>query len=645
MEKLIAEFSEIGKNKNIDEDVVEQILSTLPPKSLMRFKCVSKNWYAQITSPRFIAKHLSHSMHKKQYSSTSVLLKRLVGKDTNTDETEEVFSLLNFHYDNDHDGTDKINEYSFSCEDVKIPHSMSQETRGESLKIIGHCNGIICLATADSWEVLLWNPAIEEFKLLPTMPPSPACRLLMPYDPILGFGYDPILGFGYDPKSNNYKVVNVYTGLRDYEKSEADDCDISKRPTTEVYTLGTDSWREGKNYSLETQTTLLQPERFEMYFQGFCFWFGYEQLKEINVYDAMEESAIRDVFILFDMENEVFDGMPLPSSLYDYVGSCAFEHLLVWNESIAFSVNYHTWDNIGVHSYYLGIWVVDEFHVDSECTWKKHFTIEILEKPLAFLKSDEILMADANGCLFSYNIGTKIQQYIPIQRVPSRDSAAVVYVDSIVPLLEGNKTGDNSTSADSSIFKYLPISRSMADNQWYSYSVWAFPPDDVSLRIKSVMDGLRAEFGGPEIEPHIPLVGSIRMTRDEVLSKFRSLQSHIIYSYKAEVVEVVTREFYYQSVSLLIDSNRENCGKLFHAARTSSIHFGMHIEHRPRLSLLCGNLTGEQRKIAQEKVSIMDESITSLSFPITRLGLYEINYRDTTLKSWKKISEYPLVLN
>ncbi|KAL6142470.1 hypothetical protein ACLB2K_060750 [Fragaria x ananassa] len=185
----------------------------------------------------------------------------------------------------------------------------------------------------------------------------------------------------------------------------------------------------------------------------------------------------------------------------------------------------------------------------------------------------------------------------------------------------------------------------MADKKWYSYSVWAFPPNDVSLRIKNVMDGLRAEFGGPEIEPHIPIVGSIRMTHDEVLSKFRSLQSKIMYSFKAKVDQVVSRNFYYQCVCLLINSSRQISPQLEYAIGSCSIHFGMSNEHRPRLSLLCGNLTGEKRKIAREKVGIMDESITSLSFPITRLGLYKINYRDTTLKSWEKISEYDLIFN
>lgn len=103
----------------------------------------------------------------------------------------------------------------------------------------------------------------------------------------------------------------------------------------------------------------------------------------------------------------------------------------------------------------------------------------------------------------------------------------------------------------------------MVDNEWHSYSVWAIPPDDVSLKIKKVMESLRSEFGGPEIEPHIPVVGSLRMTHEEVLNKFRSLQSSVTSGYKAKVNQVVVRSFYYQYVSLVIDSSFSHSDESF----------------------------------------------------------------------------------
>lgn len=40
--------------------VIDQILSRLPVKSLMRFKSVCKRWHSLPTNPSFIASHLKH---------------------------------------------------------------------------------------------------------------------------------------------------------------------------------------------------------------------------------------------------------------------------------------------------------------------------------------------------------------------------------------------------------------------------------------------------------------------------------------------------------------------------------------------------------------------------------------------------------
>ncbi|KAK9921989.1 hypothetical protein M0R45_030476 [Rubus argutus] len=202
---------------------------------------------------------------------------------------------------------------------------------------------------------------------------------------------------------------------------------------------------------------------------------------------------------------------------------------------------------------------------------------------------------------------------------------------------------------DFSLFKYSSslFSHSMVEKKSHSYSVWAFPSDDMSFRIKKVMESLRAEFGESEIEPHITLVGSIRMTYEDVFKKFKSLRSHFISSFKAKVNQVVTRSSYYQCVSLLIHSSDKVSPEFVTLSlRTSVLELGPYtimtrgykqLYVRPHLSLLYGYLTEEERKKAQERVSILDESISSLSFPITRLALYKIDY-----KSWEKIAEYPL---
>ncbi|KAL5769476.1 hypothetical protein ACOSP7_013630 [Xanthoceras sorbifolium] len=49
----------------LPEDMIIEILSILPVKSLIRFRCVSKSWYALVKSSSFISKHLKkdHNIH------------------------------------------------------------------------------------------------------------------------------------------------------------------------------------------------------------------------------------------------------------------------------------------------------------------------------------------------------------------------------------------------------------------------------------------------------------------------------------------------------------------------------------------------------------------------------------------------------
>ncbi|XP_008383549.3 cyclic phosphodiesterase-like [Malus domestica] len=174
------------------------------------------------------------------------------------------------------------------------------------------------------------------------------------------------------------------------------------------------------------------------------------------------------------------------------------------------------------------------------------------------------------------------------------------------------------------------------------YSVWALPPDDVAPRLKKLMQGLRAEFGGPQFEPHITVVGAISLTLDDALAKFRSA-SEGLKAYDAKVDRVATGTFFYQCVFLLINPTPQ----VVEASAHCSGHFGFKSStpYMPHLSILYGDLTDEEKKKAQEKASTLDESIASLSFPVTRLALYKTDTDDITLKSWEKIAECTLESN
>lgn len=47
--------------QNLLEDVIIEVLSRLPVKCLLRFRCVCKHWCAIFKNPSFISKHIKNT--------------------------------------------------------------------------------------------------------------------------------------------------------------------------------------------------------------------------------------------------------------------------------------------------------------------------------------------------------------------------------------------------------------------------------------------------------------------------------------------------------------------------------------------------------------------------------------------------------
>ncbi|ONI04244.1 hypothetical protein PRUPE_6G311100 [Prunus persica] len=82
--------------------------------------------------------------------------------------------------------------------------------------------------------------------------------------------------------------------------------------------------------------------------------------------------------------------------------------------------------------------------------------------------------------------------------------------------------------------------------------------------------------------------------------------------YVPKVEAVVTRRSYYQCVCILFQ--RPYFEKMYDILRYYCVYFDIWNQDLPQVALLYGNLTEEERKRAQEKLSILDETITDLSF-------------------------------
>ncbi|CAI9785237.1 unnamed protein product [Fraxinus pennsylvanica] len=174
------------------------------------------------------------------------------------------------------------------------------------------------------------------------------------------------------------------------------------------------------------------------------------------------------------------------------------------------------------------------------------------------------------------------------------------------------------------------------------YSGWALPPEDVRPRLKKLMNDLRSEFGGPEFEPHVTVVGAISLTESEARDMFNKACEGLK-AYKATVEKVATGTFFYQCVFLLLQPTPE----VLEASAYCTSHFGYKnsTPYMPHLSLLYGDLTDEEKKKAEEKANVLDKNISNLSYQISRFALYKSDTKDKSCKSWEKVAECELKPN
>ncbi|XP_078428250.1 cyclic phosphodiesterase-like [Wolffia australiana] len=172
------------------------------------------------------------------------------------------------------------------------------------------------------------------------------------------------------------------------------------------------------------------------------------------------------------------------------------------------------------------------------------------------------------------------------------------------------------------------------------YSVWALPQEAVSERVKRVMKALRKEFGGPEFEPHITIVGATRLTHEAALRNLHAA-SAIVGPYTARSTAVSRGNSFFQCVYLLVDPSpevvavRSSCCELF------GVEGGGYMPH---LSLLYGELSEEERRRAAAMAETIDGELVGSDFSIAALALYKTDTSDKTLESWEKVAVCDLIV-
>ncbi|CAH1426662.1 unnamed protein product [Lactuca virosa] len=171
---------------HLSEELIIEIFTRLPPKSLLRFRSLSKSWYSCIGSPGFIRMHTSRSTqkllfrHQLYYDAYGLEhFRTLFSDDFYTLHLEDQLPLCPIG------GYNGITAVQFPCSKTFI--------------IIGSCDGIFCLSEYQKG-ISLWNPSIRRKLSLPVCPRR---------TPVPWRGLGDGLGFGFDPISDDYKIVQI----------------------------------------------------------------------------------------------------------------------------------------------------------------------------------------------------------------------------------------------------------------------------------------------------------------------------------------------------------------------------------------------------------------------------------------------------
>ena len=251
-----------GDNPYLPLEIIIDILKRLRVKSLLRFRAVCKDWRNLLESPSFIEEHYHHSANE--------------------------YPLLVCHVYNRNSIYSPLCSLRYDKETVKAERILEMDSLRRVSCLIGSSNSLLCVAldfekddTVDP--LLLLNPATREIRQVPRST-----------DEDCSYCY---YGFGYSPVVRDYKIVRIHSAGARTNIRRMNSHNIWVEGA-DVYSLRTESWKEVYFGDILGASGLYSPVAFN----GDIFWIG------------REPKYHRHVIICFDLEMEVFELIPMPSS-------------------------------------------------------------------------------------------------------------------------------------------------------------------------------------------------------------------------------------------------------------------------------------------------------------------------------------------
>uniref|UniRef100_A0A5B7AXY7 F-box domain-containing protein n=1 Tax=Davidia involucrata TaxID=16924 RepID=A0A5B7AXY7_DAVIN len=237
----------------IPDDMISDILSRLPLKSIFSCRCVCKTWCSLLLDPNFAALHYARAPQ-------GVILHFVIQRDLYL-EVESSGSRNSSRGSTSNAVVTKLNTKLEFPE--RMPHRLNS------------CNGLfLFIKFGFPITCSIYNPITGEYMILPQDKNDAFSQI--------GFG------LGFSQKTNQFKVLRIsfYTKILMQLKAE-------------IHTVGTNSWR---SIGGDVLPKLCCPSPQSIFLNGALHWMP-ETLLSSNLIDINS----------FDFENEEFQSIPLPA--------------------------------------------------------------------------------------------------------------------------------------------------------------------------------------------------------------------------------------------------------------------------------------------------------------------------------------------